>query len=119
MLYYNCEETIYYGAKMDGLQRFLGNYELKKHNKTYNITLRDFLYQYSSILRGNGNELFPEEEGNWKYDSSNQTLYFNVWRKRNKNLGLIKTTKVRYSFKVIEGENLTFESDIYQLKKVN
>ncbi len=117
--YFNCEMTDYYGAKEEGLGRFLGNYVMMIDNKTYNITLKDFAFRYLSISANNGIDELPEEYGSWRYDANNQILSFNVWIKRNQDLGLMKKTKIKYEFKVLENGNLTFESDKFKLKKVN
>ncbi|MEO9511719.1 MAG: hypothetical protein ABJN84_18250 [Flavobacteriaceae bacterium] len=121
LLDFNCEETAYYGAREDGLERFMGTYTMIKDNETYEVVLKDFVFRYfSNPTKGNNINVLPEEYGSWGFDSSTKTLSFNVWIKRKKYFGLMKKMRQQYTFEVIEnGDTILFKSNEYQLKKLH
>ena len=121
MLDFLCEASVYYGAKDQQLERFIGNYKMTSSDmEVKNVSLKDFAFRYTSRSSVKDENLLHEEYGYWRYDANSSKLTFISWLRRNTYLGLMHREKATYHFEVTEtAGQMTFKSDDYELIKLN
>jgi hypothetical protein len=101
--------------------QFLGDYLLEIESLPYEVKISEDQLNNNLIIKGIEKGIYSDNMGIWKYDSTSQMLSFNFYIKLNAALGLMKMIEPKtFAFKVTEVDGvLQFESDEFELKKIN
>lgn len=114
----NCEAGVYYDARMEQLEQFVGSYTLTTTDNFRTIRLGNDLKRYNGYLSKQTKDYMTTEVGSWNYDKEQKILSFYVFRQMNEQYGLMLSMHTEYHFKVKHSEGpMSFESEIGVLKK--
>ncbi len=115
-----CSESVMYGAKIEGLMKFVGYYQLSGNGEIRNIELKDVFFIASSNLPKQDANLMTMVSGSWYYNEAKGELTISLGLRSNPVLGLLLVQPTSYTFIVTEENGvLRFSSEQFQLIKVN
>ena len=114
----NCDLGVYYDAKRENKDTFVGSYVFTINDTLRTIELGNVFFTYNSYLSKKTKDFMNEEFGSWDFDIDKKILTFNVHRQLNERYGLVLKKEMKFVFIVNNtSDGMTFQSGKGELIK--